>query len=53
MSKIIIRIIKLAFAMRALVVGSHNNNCLTLSKIFTFYVVYDTFKAVTKSSKSC
>ena len=26
---------------------------LTLSKIFTFYVVYGTFKAVTKSLKSC
>ena len=52
MSKIFVRIIKLTFAMIALFVGIHNN-CLTLSKVFTFYGVYNTFKAVTKSLKSC
>ena len=48
MPKILDRIIKLTFAMIALVIG---HDCLTLSKMFTFYVVYnyDTIKAVTKS----
>ena len=49
MSKILVRIIKLTFAMIALLIRIHN---LTLSKIFTFYIVEDTFKAVTKSVKS-
>ena len=51
MSKILARVIKLTFARVPLVIGIHN--CLTLSKIVTFYVVYDTFKAVTKSMKRC
>ena len=50
MSKTLVRIIKLTFAMIALIIGI--NNCLTQSKIVTFYVVYDTFKGVTKSLKS-
>ena len=45
---IVIRIIKLTFARIALVIGIHNN-CLILSKIFVFYIVYDTFEAVTKA----
>ena len=53
MSKMLIRIIKLTFAMIALVIGIHNNFCLTLSQTFTLYNVYNTFKTVTKSLKSC
>ena len=51
MSNILVRIIKLTFAMIALIIGIHN--CLTLSKIFTLYVIYDTFKGVSKILKSC
>ena len=51
MSELLVRIIKLTFIMIALVIGIHN--CLTLSKMFTFYVVYGIFMAVTKSLKSC
>ena len=50
MSKIPVRTIKLTFAMIAFFIGIHD--CLNLSKIFTFYLVYDTFKAVSKSLKS-
>ena len=37
--------------MIALVIGIHS--CLTQSKIFSFYIVSDTFKAFTKSLKTC
>ena len=50
-SKILFRIKKFTFAMIALVIRV--NSSLTLSKVLTFYVVYDTFKAVTKGLKSC
>ena len=51
MSELLVRIIKLTFVMIGLVIAIHD--CLTLSKMFTFYVVYGTFMAVTKSLKSC
>ena len=44
MCKILAKIIKLTFAVIALVIEIHD--CLTLSK--TFDVVYGTFKPVTK-----
>ena len=50
-SKILFRIKKITFAVIALVIRIHNS--LTLSKVLTFYVVYVTFKAVTKGLKSC
>ena len=50
-SKILFRIKKITFAVIALVIRIHNS--LTLSKVLTFYVVYGTFKAVTKGLKSC
>ena len=33
--------------MVALVIGNHN--CLTQSKIFTFYIVYDSFMLLQKA----
>ena len=53
MSKIVARVIKLTFAKVPLVIDIGIHNCLTLPKIVTFYVVYDTFKAVTKRLKLC
>ena len=50
-SKILFRTKKITFAVIALVIRIHNS--LTVSEVLTFYVVYDTFKAVTKGLKSC